>query len=52
MTATGIPMKRYTLLRRSDAAVATTGSGVRRLTLVRRTQSWPPLPDRARTPQR
>jgi hypothetical protein len=47
MTASGLQMKRYTLLRRADAqAAATTGPGVRRLTLVRRAQSWPPLPGR------
>ncbi len=47
-------MKRYTLLRRADEserAGTPPGAGrpsVRRLTLVRRAQVWPPLPGQAR----
>jgi hypothetical protein len=42
-------MKRYTLLRRIGEPPAAE-RGVRRLTVVRRTQTWPPLlrPARAR----
>lgn len=50
MTGTSFPMKRYTLLRRADErergepSPAADGPGVRRLTLIRRAQTWPALP--------
>ncbi len=51
-------MKRYTLLRRTDgerreSASPGRGPNVRRLTLVRRAQVWPPPPaGEPRAPQR
>lgn len=51
MTMSDNKLKRYTLLRRADGdaerreAPSSSGRpGVRRLTLVRRAQQWPPLP--------
>jgi hypothetical protein len=49
MTMPDTNMKRYTLLRRADGDRRETDGpaerpSVRRLTLVRRAQTWPPLP--------
>jgi len=56
MKNSDISMKRYTLLRRSGGQPAGAPAPeqrprVRRLTLVRRAQSWAPLPAPARSPQ-
>jgi hypothetical protein len=49
MTMPDNKLKRYTLLRRADderreASSPAGRPGVRRLTLVRRAQLWPPMP--------